>query len=220
MSSPDSWRQLPKIKTWENRLLDQGCSIEALEPLNLLRKPGGDLLFALIHATGKDPDGIPLLPFALLRGSACVIVPICRHASNAERRFLMIRQRRIGHGGLSLEFPAGMLDDDPDPLATALRELAEETGIVVTREDLVPLWDKELFSSPGLTDESIHFFTVEVKLSDEAWQALEGQKRGEAEEGEQLTTTLATFSEASKELTSLQALMGFLLYFRRFGEIT
>jgi len=68
----------------------------------------------------------------------------------------MVRQRRIGNGNLSLEFPAGMLDAEVDnPLGVATREFIEETGLGISASDLFPLFDKKLFSSVGASDEGI-----------------------------------------------------------------
>lgn len=42
---------------------------------------------------------------------------------------VMVRQFRFGSADLSLEVPGGVMDpSDPDPIATARRELLEETG--------------------------------------------------------------------------------------------
>ena len=214
------WRETPKVKAWEQSLRHAGCSLESLEPLNILRKRDGNLLFALVEAKGRDPEGRDLMPYVLLRGPACVVVPVCRNRHTGERRFLMIRQRRVGHGGMSLEFPAGMLDHDlHDPVGVAVRELEEETGVVVERSTLTPLWEKALHSSPGLSDESVYFFTTEIGVENETWHALEGGEAGHAHEGEFITTTLKTYADASGELTSIQPLMGFLLYHRLHGEL-
>ena len=219
-SSDPAWRNAPKVKAWEQNLRDAGCSLESLTALNILNKRDGDLLFALVKAHGKDPEGKPLLPYALLRGSACVVVPVCHNLDTWEKRFLMIRQRRIGHGGLSLEFPAGMVDGDAsDPVETAVRELEEETGLKVESSQMKSLWIRDLFSSPGLSDESVYFYCVEIDLKEDAWKALEGGTAGHAHEGEYITTTLKTFAEALNELTSIQPLMGFLLYHRKHGEL-
>ena len=81
--NPDSgsWRETPKVKAWEQNLRGAGCSLDSLSPLNLLNKGDGDLLFALLEAKGRDPEGRPLLPYVLLRGPACVVVPACRNRS-------------------------------------------------------------------------------------------------------------------------------------------
>jgi DNA-binding NtrC family response regulator len=44
----------------------------------------------------------------VVRGNACVIVPLLANSDTGEEKYLMIYQRRSGNGRLSLEFPAGM----------------------------------------------------------------------------------------------------------------
>ncbi len=207
------------MRAWEQSLAEAGCSLDALEPLQLLHKRNGELLFALVRALGRDGEGKPLMPYALVRGPACVVMPVCRRRGGGGKKFLMIRQRRIGHGGVSLEFPAGMLDENlNDPTGVAVRELEEETGVSIAREALTPLWGRALYSSPGLADESIYLYCAELELDESQWQSLEGGQAGHPDEGEFITTTLKTFSEAAAEITSVQPLLAFLLYFRRFGE--
>ncbi len=47
---------------------------------------------------------------------------------NGVKCFLMVKQYRHGSDSLTLEFPAGMVDQGEDALDTAKRELLEETG--------------------------------------------------------------------------------------------
>jgi len=55
------------------------------------------------------------------------VMPVLRNAAG-EECFLMVRQYRHGIGGITLEFPAGILEPGEEPLAAAGRELEEETG--------------------------------------------------------------------------------------------
>ena len=52
-------------------------------------------------------------------------------------RVVLVRQYRYGTDAIHLELPAGMLLDDEDPQACALRELAEETGYQAERCEFV-----------------------------------------------------------------------------------
>lgn len=206
-------RQSPKFKVWKRNIESSGCVIRKLESLQELCKPDGSLLFALLKSRVEDPKGRPLPAYALLRGGASLVVPVVENAVTGERKFLMIRQRRIGHGHASLEFPAGMLDKDVgDPAGVALRELREETGLDIAPEDLHSLCDKGLYSSPGLDDETIHFFTCHIVLSPESIANLDGSEKGEADEHEYIQTSLWTIAEALPEMDSLQARLALYLY--------
>src|SRR5207245_10909105 len=80
----------------------------------------------------------------------------------AEVRFVLIHQARIPVQKWLWEFPAGQVDDSMNPgpellKATALRELAEESGYELTAVgELIDLgW---YYASPGFTDEQQYLF--------------------------------------------------------------
>lgn len=73
-------------------------------------------------------------------------------------RVVLVRQFRPPLGRHTIEFPAGLVDDAESPETAALRELAEETGLI--GRVLGPA--AEGYSSPGLTDEAIRLIRVEV----------------------------------------------------------
>jgi hypothetical protein len=126
---PEPLRAVPKYRAWKRNLLRNGCALRTVESLCDLRKPDGSLLFALLRTRVEDPAGRPLPAIALIRGHAVLIVTVVINRETRERRFLMLRQRRIGHGGDSLEFPAGMLDEDVnDPRGVAVRALVHIPG--------------------------------------------------------------------------------------------
>lgn len=49
-------------------------------------------------------------------------------AVTTEGRLVLVEQFRPGTGQVTLEFPAGLIDRGEDPVAAAVRELAEEAG--------------------------------------------------------------------------------------------
>lgn len=209
----ESWRLAPKVVTWEKSLRAAGCTLQNLELLRGLYKRNGSLLFALVKATGTDPEGRPLLPYALLRGPACVVVPAITVAETGEVKFLMVRQRRMGHGREALEFPAGMLDETlHDPLGVAQRELQEETGLEVGAHGFFLLHPHALYSSPGLSDESIWFYGCQLTLSQAACEALHGSLAGEAHEGEHIEVALMRAEEIVAHTDSLQTLLALRLF--------
>ena len=71
-------------------------------------------------------------------------------ADTGEPRVLLLRQYRHAAASRLLEIPAGLLDvEGEEPLAAAVRELAEEASL--RAESWSPLL--RLWSSPGLSDE-------------------------------------------------------------------
>ncbi|MFW6367109.1 MAG: NUDIX domain-containing protein [bacterium] len=73
---------------------------------------------------------------------------------------LLVRQYRPPVEAWTIEFPAGLVDDEESPEQTARRELREETGYCADRVRLLP----PALSSPGLTNEAAQFALVYVFL--------------------------------------------------------
>ncbi|WP_243027078.1 NUDIX domain-containing protein [Thermus albus] len=71
-------------------------------------------------------------------------------------KMLFVRQPRPAVGLAPLEIPAGLMEPGEDPLETAHRELAEETGLA---GDLTFLFS--YYVSPGFTDEKTHVFLAQ-----------------------------------------------------------
>ncbi len=211
---------IPKVQKWLSRLRKHQCTVHSLETLYAIRKRDTSVLFTLLKAEASDPEGRALPPYIFVRGDACLIVPLLINSTTGEKKFCMIRQRRIAHGAMALEFPAGMLDERVDsPLTVAVHELEEETGLVVPAADLTPLSPAPLFSSPGGSDEAIHYFGCIVSLDAEAFESFEGRMRGSAAEHERTHVTLKTWVEAERETSSLQCLLGMYLFEKHFGPI-
>ncbi len=209
-----SYPYSPKYIAWKKSIEAAGCHIESMEAIHEIPKREGGLLFGLIRSDIKDPQGRRLMPYAMIRGDGTVIVTVVVNAESGEKKFLMIQQRRIAHGHLSLEFPAGMLDDlAHDPVAVAIREMEEETGLLVQASDIIPLSSKPLFSSPGLEDESIYFYACTLIMSSEKFAALEGTQTGLQQEHEYIQVSLWDYADAIHQTTSMHVRLGFYLYF-------
>lgn len=216
MSEPDRLLRSPKYLAWKRAVERNGSRVRGAELLVDIPRHDGSILFAMVKADAVDPEGRPLHQYLVLRGSAVVVVTVVENRDTGERKFLMLWQRRIGHGGDSLEFPAGMLDSDvDDPVGVAVRELEEETGLRVGREELTPLADRPLYTSSGLDDEAIHYFACRVSLPGAEFHALEGGRRGNAAEGEFIRLGLWDHPDALRAVSSLQVRLGFHLYFEK-----
>jgi ADP-sugar diphosphatase len=216
MQEPEKLREAPKYRAWKRAVEANGCVIRQVELLAGLPKKDGSLLFALIKARVEDPAGRPLPAYALLRGHAVVVVTEVANLETGERKFLMLRQRRIGNGAETLEFPAGMVDENvDDPAAVALKELREETGLEIRRDQLIRLCQRPLYTSSGLDDEAIHYFGCSLELPAEEYRALDGGQRGQAEEGEFIRLELWDHDQALPHVDSVQVRLGFSLWYGR-----
>lgn len=209
----DNLLSCPKFLAWKKQVTEAGCTIGRISPLHVLAKNNGDLLFALIDAEVISAEGTRLPNIIFIRGDACLIVPLIRNRDTREERFLMIRQRRIGSGLMSLEFPAGMLDNATgNPRGVAAREFSEETGISIRESKLFPLCERKLFSSVGASDEGIFYYGCIKELDDSACRALAGSKTGNPEENEHIRVALVTRDEAVAEASSGQVRLGLFLF--------
>ena len=106
---------------------------------------------------------------------AVVIVPILKRfpspstsSDNDENDVMdtiLVEQFRPPVGQSTIEFPAGLIDEDETPEQAALRELREETGYIGEACRVLPQVSRPCCMSPGVTDESVHIVVVEVDLN-------------------------------------------------------
>jgi 8-oxo-dGTP pyrophosphatase MutT (NUDIX family) len=73
--------------------------------------------------------------------------------------------------------PGGAVEDDESPLEAAVRELAEETGLVVPAEALIPISTMVLTDSSGEVRSQAWNFTVEVEATELQHDDPEGHVR-------------------------------------------
>ena len=91
-----------------------------------------------------------------VKPDAVVIVPFYKQ----EDKLVIIKEFRLALGGYQYGFPAGLLDIGETVEHAGERELFEETGLTVTK---VLKKSPAIFSSSGMTDESISLLFVECK---------------------------------------------------------
>lgn len=116
---------------------------------------------------------------------------------SSKPRLLMNREFRYPCGQFLLSVPAGLIDqedctgdsDNTAPLIkTAMRELHEETGIVITEADEVSVINPCLFSTPGMTDESNALVKIVLNRDSLNGMSQEGAVGGELFDGFDLLT--------------------------------
>ena len=97
----------------------------------------------------KLPIGIENEFGVIKHPGASLAVPI-----KNDGKILILRQYRFAVSRRILEFPAGTLEENEDPLLAIQRELKEESGYKANKWDYLGL----LLPCPGYSDEVIHLF--------------------------------------------------------------
>jgi ADP-ribose pyrophosphatase len=122
-------------------------------------------------------------------------------AVDAEERVTLVRQLREPARKELLELPAGTLEEGEEPLATARRELEEETGLRGGS------W-RELaafYTTPGFCRERMRLFVAEG--------VEEGEARPAADEAIELVRVpVGELRERVRELEDAKTIAGVLLY--------
>lgn len=109
-------------------------------------------IISLEKVAVKLPDGRISNRDIVRHPGASMVIPV-----RDDGKIIMVRQYRKAIEKISLEMPAGKLDEGEEPLACAKRELEEETGY--TAETFTHLATTD--SAPGFTDEHIHMYLAQ-----------------------------------------------------------
>ncbi len=158
--------------------------LRMIQPWKTLRSvPVGDFRIFKIHSdfklsprTGKEHD------FYVLDSVNWVnVIAVTR-----DQKLVMVEQYRHGSNTVELEVPGGMMDaDESDPVATAVRELREETGFIGENARLLGT----IHSNPAILSNKT--FTVLI-------ENCELKHAVEFDSGEDLATRLIPVTEISQ----------------------
>jgi ADP-ribose diphosphatase len=152
--------------------------------------------FRVVEQTVTRPDGWTASCQFVDHPGAVAIVPLVD-----ERHICLIRNRRLTVRRTLIEVPAGTREPNEEPLETARRELAEETGYQAAQ------WQElaQFYTSPGILSERMHVFVArdltpgdpqreaneEIENLVLSWdEALAMVDRGEIEDGKTIVALL------------------------------
>ncbi|MDX1961176.1 MAG: NUDIX hydrolase [Leptospiraceae bacterium] len=206
-----------KVKEWIKELEKNGIIIKSITEKALVYKRNGELLFALLGIDAKDSNDIPLLPTVLVRGHFVSVVTCLKEKETNERYFLLVKQIRVATGSIFYEHPAGMCDSEIDPYTVALKEVKEETGLSIKRDNLELLWEEPLYSSPGLLDEAGYFFSCEIELTKKEIDEYRDKLTGAEGESEFIETFVCPAKDIMNYIKNSSGIMSTLLFARKKG---
>jgi ADP-ribose pyrophosphatase len=103
---------------------------------------------------------------------AVLIVPLL-HTPDQSPRLVVIKEFRVPVGDYIYSFPAGLLEPGEDIEETIRREVLEETGYEVVRIKRV---SPPLYSTSGMTDETVAMAFIDVRAVPGSAQSLEGSE--------------------------------------------
>lgn len=139
-----------------------------------------------LMAIKTDEEFKAALPDAV----SCVVI---LKIKEEEPLLLLTKEYRYPAGQFLLSPPAGLLDAEDETcdnplLATAKREIEEETGLVLSEKDSLHVINPLLFSTPGMTDESNALVCAIVALEDTSSLSQKGAVGTECFDGFELLT--------------------------------
>lgn len=88
---------------------------------------------------------------------ACAILPI-----DSEGKLVLVKQYRYPLDDILIEIPAGLIENEEEPIVCARRELREEIGM--NANELTPLLD--IYTAPGFTNEKLYLFIAKGLYTD------------------------------------------------------
>lgn len=208
----ESLQEAYKFHRWKNLLAENGLTIHHIEEKYTRHGHKGQLLFSTVLLDATTPEGDKIPPICFLKGVVvCVLVCLIDEATG-DKYNLLVKQRRICTGGYIYEQVAGMVDRDDDAHEVAVREVAEETGLTVKPEQVLPLHQEPLYPSTGTSDETMYMYYCELTMSREQIFSYHALETGVEAEHEKIFTHVATFPEAKRLIKNVNGLMNIYLY--------
>ncbi len=195
---------LSSFRDWLARVANNGIdyrSIEIRDAINF-----GPINFVVMNLQAFDRTGKRLPGYVFLRGSSTATLVLLR--CGTERYVLLTRQARAAFGPDVLEICAGSGSHANGVLA--LKEIKEELDLEVSGEQLTHLTPDMSNVSPGGTDETMDLYGVELAVTQEQLQQLNGRFTGLAIENEHIVTVVMPLEQACKEVRDIkfQAALG------------
>lgn len=144
-----------------------------------------------------------------LEGDSVVIVPVLKLKNKKKLMTILVKQFRLAVGSETLEFPSGSVNNNLYK-NQALKEIFEETGLKIKKNNLIKLNNKPIFMLPSNNFARVNFYYF-IKKIDLNWiKRNNNKKTGIKNEGELITTKIVTF-DSLKFIQSASVIVGLSL---------
>lgn len=193
-----------------------GVNIQAVDMFG----PKVGFIKFVADVTDKDGSKVPGATF--LRGPAVTILFIIKDATTLEKYTILVKVNSVPTGSIPLVLPAGMMDDSRNFRGTLMKEIFEETGLIVDPNKLIDLnfickgkhkgTHNGYFPSLGGCDEYIQFFAYETTMETLQLDELQGRKTGNISENEKLVVHVIPLIKLIEETPDMKALAALTLY--------
>ncbi|MEZ4848497.1 MAG: NUDIX hydrolase [Bacteroidia bacterium] len=206
-----------KFKLWKSNLIANGLKIHNIEEVFTRFRHNGEALFSLVMLDATTPEGDKIPPICFIKGQIVSVLICLIDEATKDKYLLLVKQRRICHGGYVFEHVAGMVDIDDDPHDVAVRETEEESGIQVDKSQVILLNKEPLYASSGTSDEALFFYYCELEMSREKIMSYHDRLMGVDHEHERIYTHITTIPESLKLITNTNGLLNVYMYLEAVG---
>ena len=187
------------FREWKQTILNNGNIIMNMDIKGVVIRNDNEIKKILIDCSLQTPEGNNIKRCILMGKKSIVVVPmlIC----NDNIYTLMVEQRRIAHGGISVEFPAGEVSDIDNLQEAAVCEIDEEINMNIKPTELISLNPEPIFISPDCTYNAVYFYYFKKHVSRKFLIENDLNKTGVNEDGEYLKTRVFLMKKAKNILT-------------------
>ena len=187
------------FKQWRKKFNSVDTKITSINIKLIVSRTIETFYLAVLDVTLKKKNSDISFPRCLiLRGDTVIIVPILKCIDDGHIYTILVEQFRIIDGGLSLEFPAGMIDYDIGSKASAIIECKEELNIDINDKDLIPLSNSPFKVCESLMDENVYIYGIKFEMQKDQIYQYHGLKTGDIKQNEFITLKVLKFNEVEK----------------------
>ncbi len=186
------------IKVWKKNFKSSRNKIKKVNFIKFIERKNKKVILAFADTTVVTKKK-KINRAVQIEWPSVIIVPIlvCGNVTKT----LLIEQFRVGSGKYTLDFPAGIIEDQ-NIVNSAIREIKEELNISIDKRKLKILNKKPVYMLPASNSQLAHFFYFKINVSRSFLKNVNNSDSGCADDGEYLKIKVMSFKEIEKINTS------------------